>query len=218
MARLPHVIMNAGMTLDGKISSRTHDSKISCPEDLERVHKLRRGVDGIMVGVNTVLVDDPRLTVHKIKSEGTNPLRIVVDSTARVPLDARVLNGDAKTLIAVSNRADSKKLDSIRSTGARVVICGSEKVGLRCLMEKLSDIGLRSVLLEGGGTLNWGMLKEGLVDEVRVAITPRIVGGRDAVSLVGGEGFSLIDDGVKLNLKKHYQLGKDFILEYEVLK
>lgn len=218
MARLPHVIMNAGMTLDGKISSKTHDSRISCPEDLERVHRIRDGVDGIMVGINTVLVDDPRLTVHKIEGGGTNPVRLVVDSRARIPLDARVLNGDAKTIICVSKRASAKKVVKIESKGARVIVCGDKRVDLRCLLGMLYDMGIRRILLEGGGTLNWGMLKEGLVDEVSVAVTPRLVGGKDAVSLVDGAGFDLIEEGVKLSLKRHYKLGSDLILEYDVDK
>jgi len=218
MAKLPHVIMNAGMTLDGKISSKTHDSRISCPEDLERVHHIRDGVDGIMVGVNTVLIDDPRLTVHKIEHEGANPVRLVIDSRARVPFDARVFNGDAKTIICVSKSASAEKVAKIESKGARVIVCGDKSVDLSCLLEMLYDLDIRRLLLEGGGTLNWGMLKEGLVDEVSVAVTPRLVGGKDAVSLVDGAGFDLIEEGVKLSLKRHYTLGSDLILEYDVIK
>ncbi|MFQ5887481.1 MAG: 2,5-diamino-6-(ribosylamino)-4(3H)-pyrimidinone 5'-phosphate reductase [Candidatus Hydrothermarchaeales archaeon] len=218
MAELPHVILNAGMTLDGKISSKKHDSKISCPEDLERVHRIRGGVDGIMVGINTVLIDDPRLTVHKIKNEGQNPIRIIVDSRARVPLDARVLNDDAETIICVSKRASSEKLEKIESKGAKVIVCGVERVDLKCLMGMLYNMEIKRILLEGGGTLNWGMLEEGLVDEVRVAVCPRIVGGKDAITLVEGQGFNLIEEGVELKLKKHYPLGDDLILEYDVVK
>ncbi|MFQ5974998.1 MAG: 2,5-diamino-6-(ribosylamino)-4(3H)-pyrimidinone 5'-phosphate reductase [Candidatus Hydrothermarchaeales archaeon] len=217
MTDLPHVILNAGMTLDGKISSKNHDSKISSPEDLERVHKIRRSVDGIMVGINTVMIDDPRLTVHKIKNEGQNPVRIIVDSGARVPLDARVLNDDAKTIISVSKRASNLKLKEIKKR-AKVVTCGTDMVDLRCLMERLYQMGIKSVLLEGGGTLNWGMLKEGLVDEVSVAICPRMVGGKDAITLVEGQGFDLIEEGIELKLKRYYPLGKDIILEYDVVK
>lgn len=213
----PYVILNAGMTLDGKISSKAHDSRISCPEDLKRVHEIRKGVDGIMVGINTVLIDDPRLTVHKVENKGKNPTRIIVDSRARIPLSARVFKEDGETIIAMSRNVDQKKVEEIKSK-AEVIICGDEKVDLKRLMGKLYRRGLKSILLEGGGTLNWGMLEEGLVDEVRVAITPRIVGGKDATTLVEGEGFSLIEEGPKLQLKRHYLLGDDLILEYDVIR
>ena len=215
----PYVILNAGMTLDGKIATRTRDTKISGREDLERVHRIRERVDGIMVGIGTVLDDDPRLTVHKIQSEKKrNPVRIVVDSRARTPIDARVLSKEARTIIAVSRKAPRGRVMALQEKGAEVIVCGEGRVNLRCLMEELYTRGIKSLLLEGGGTLNFGMLSEGLVDEVSVAIAPVLVGGREAVTLVDGEGFATIAEGVHLKLKKYYPLGKDFILEYEVLR
>ena len=212
----PWVVLNAGITLDGKIASRSRDSRISCPEDLKRVHRLRSEADGIMVGINTALIDDPKLTAHKIEG-GRNPVRIVVDSRGRIPLTAQVFKGDAETIIAVSKKAPADKVREIEEK-AEVIVCGEDRVDLRCLMKELYARGIWKLLLEGGGTLNWGMLKEGLVDEVRVAIAPRIVGGRDAVTLVEGEGYDLISEGVRLRLKKSYPLGEDFILEYEVVR
>ena len=213
----PYVILNAGMTLDGKIATRARDTKISCYEDLIRVHILRSKVDAVMVGINTVLNDDPRLTVHKIKSK-RQPVRIVIDSKARTPLNSRVLNNESKTIIAVSEIADKGRIEALRRKGAEVIICGKEKVDLVKLMEILYEKGIRKILLEGGGTLNWSMLKNGLVDEVIVAIAPVIVGGKSAVTLVDGEGFDYVDQGVKLRLKRYYLLGEDIILEYEVIR
>jgi 2,5-diamino-6-(ribosylamino)-4(3H)-pyrimidinone 5'-phosphate reductase len=143
---------------------------------------------------------------------------VVVDSRARTPLNARVLNREAPTVIAVSHAAPEERVKALREKGAEVVVCGESRVDLRCLMQELYKRGIRSVLLEGGGTLNFGMLREGLVDEVSVAIAPVLVGGKEAVSLVDGEGFATIAEGVHLKLKKYYPLGKDFILEYEVLR
>ncbi len=214
----PHVVLNAGMTLDGKIASKTRNAEISCEKDLERVHQIRKGVDAIMVGIGTILDDDPRLTVHKIPGKkDDNPLRVVVDSKGRTPLDARVLNDDARTLIAVSKSAPVDNVNKIKGK-ADVFVCGKSKVDLVCLMEELYRRGVKTLLLEGGATLNWGMFEEGLVDEVSVAVSPVIVGGKDALSLVEGAGFEMIKEGVKLKLKKHYQLGSDLILEYEVKK
>lgn len=212
----PYVILNAAMTLDGKIASKAGNAEISCEEDLKRVHEIRSSVDGIMVGINTVLADDPRLTVHKISSK-SSPARIVVDSRARTPLDARILNSDAKTIIAVSKKAKKEKINKIKKV-ASVIVCGDEKVDLKRLVEQLYKRDIKTLLLEGGGNLNWSMLKQKLVDEVRVAISPRIVGGRDATTLVEGDGFRLIKEGIKLELVKSYALGEDFVLEYRVLR
>ena len=108
----PYVILNAAMTLDGKIATKTGSSEISGKEDLERVHEIRKEVDGIMVGIGTVLADDPRLTVHKINAKKEdNPIRVVVDNKARTPLDFRILNDDAETIIAVSNICDENNPD-----------------------------------------------------------------------------------------------------------
>jgi 2,5-diamino-6-(ribosylamino)-4(3H)-pyrimidinone 5'-phosphate reductase len=213
----PHVIMNAGMTLDGKISTKSGDSAISSKEDLERVHMIRKDVDAIMVGINTVLEDDPRLSIHKIKTDKKNPLRIIVDSKGRTPTNARVFNEEGKTVVAVSLSADDEQVRKL-SEKAELIVCGNDMVNMLCLMKKLYKMGVKRILLEGGGTLNWGMLSEGLVDEIRVAIAPRIAGGKNAVSLVSGDGFEKIAEGTKLKLVRHYPLGEDFITEYKVIK
>ncbi len=213
----PYVIMNAGITLDGKIATVARDVKISGEEDLKRVHEIRKRVDAIMVGIGTVLDDDPRLTVHKIKSD-RNPLRVVADSRLRVPMEARILNQDARTVIFTSELAPEDKAEKIRSLGHEVIVAGKERVDLKKAMKILYEKGVKSLLLEGGGNLNFSMLRDNLVDEVSVAIAPVLVGGTNAVSLVEGEGFEKIEEGVKLKLKRFYPLGKDFILEYEVVK
>lgn len=217
----PHVILNSAMTLDGKIATRTGSSEISGPEDLERVHELRKELDSIMVGINTVLEDDPRLTVHKIASrKSDNPLRVVTDSKARTPLHSRVLNGDARTLIAVSQKAPEEKVKALSEArdNIDVVLTGETTVDLNILMDELAQRGVRSLLLEGGSTLNFSMLQAGLVDEVRVCVAPMIAGGVEAKTLAGGMGVDYMKDAFKLELKKSYKLGKDFILEYKVLK
>lgn len=213
----PYVILNAAMTLDGKIATRNGSSEISGPEDLKRVHQIRKENEAIMVGINTVLVDDPRLTVHKISSKKSdNPIRVVVDSQARTPIDSRILNNDAHTIIAVSKKALSKKVEKLKEK-VEVIICGEDRVDLVELMEKLKIKGINSLMLEGGATLNFSMLENGLVDEVRVCIAPMIAGGSSAKTLVDGVGFDYMRDAVKLELNKSYPLDKDFILEYFVL-
>ncbi len=212
--RRPYVILNAAMTVDGKISSIIQDSKISCEEDLDRVHRIRSEVDGIMVGIGTVLSDDPQLTVRRI--DGRNPTRIIVDSRGRIPLDAKVLDGSAPTVVAVSEKINPKNKKKLKSSGAETILVGREKVDLKALLETLKERGMKSILLEGGSTLNWSMLKDGLVDEIRIAIHPCIVGGRDAKTLVGGSGAEKIEEGLKLNLKNIEKVGGDLLLVYDL--
>jgi len=213
----PKVILNAAMTLDGKIATRTGSSEISDKEDLLMVHRLRKEMDAIMVGINTVIADDPRLTVHKITAEPEkNPIRVVVDSQGRTPIKARILNEDALTIVVVSDNASPEKIKRLRQR-AEVMFCGNKKVDLQCLMEKLGDIGIKTLMLEGGSTLNYSMFREGLVNEIRVCIAPMIAGGVQAKSLVGGEGVDYMKDAFRLKFKKSYTLGEDFIVEYKVL-
>ncbi|MEN4007095.1 MAG: 2,5-diamino-6-(ribosylamino)-4(3H)-pyrimidinone 5'-phosphate reductase [Methanobacteriaceae archaeon] len=213
----PYVILNAAMTLDGKIATKTGSSKISGKEDLVRVHKLRKKIDAIMVGINTLLADDPRLTVHKIDAKPKdNPVRIVVDSYAKTPLNFRILNGDAPTIIATTENADPEKVEELGKK-ATVLKYGKDRVDLKLLMEELSRIGINTLMLEGGSTLNYSMLENGLVDEVRVCVAPMIVGGVQSKTLVGGEGINQMIDAIKLKLIKSYSLGPDLILEYKLL-
>jgi 2,5-diamino-6-(ribosylamino)-4(3H)-pyrimidinone 5'-phosphate reductase len=213
----PYVILNAAMTLDGKIATRTGSSEISGKEDLIRVHKLRKEMDAIMVGINTLLADDPRLTVHKIEAKPEdNPVRIVIDSKARTPLNFRVLNEDAPTIIATTENADPEKIMNLEKK-AVVLKCGKDRVDLESLMHELSRMGIKTLMLEGGSTLNYSMLKNGLVDEVRVCVAPIIAGGVQAKTLVDGEGIDQMRDAIRLKLKKSYSLGEDLILEYEVI-
>lgn len=215
----PHVILNSAMTLDGKIATSTGSSEISGSEDLLRVHNLRKELDAIMVGINTVIADDPRLTIHRIPAnESDNPLRIVIDSNARTPLNARILNDEAPTLIAVTHKADHAKIQALKDHDAEIVLSGNEKVDLAFLMDELSHRGIKTLMLEGGSTLNYAMFKDGLINEVRVCIAPMIVGGVNAKTLVDGKGIDNMHDAIKLNLEKSYKLGRDLVLEYTVVK
>ena len=214
----PYVILSAAMTLDGKIATKTGSSEISGEKDLERVHKLRSDMDAIMVGIGTVLVDDPRLTVHKVPAKKEdNPIRVIVDSKAKTPLNSRILNADAKTIIAVGNNADPFKINNL-SDKVDVLVTNGEKdeVNLMELMDYLKNIGVNSLMLEGGATLNFSMFNEGLIDEIRVCVAPMIAGGKFAKTLVDGEGFDKMKDAVKLSFKESYILEWDLVLTYLV--
>ena len=224
----PYIILNAAMILDGKIATKTGNTEISGQEDLIRVHNIRKNVDAIMVGIGTILSDNPRLTSYRVSSnKEDNPIRIVADNKARTPLNYKVLNDEAKTIIAVSNLCNEKNkncdMDAVNrakeiSKKVEVFYSSKDYIDLKELMNYLYDKGIKSLLLEGGSELNFSMIKENLIDEIKVCIAPMIVGGKDAKNIFGGEGFDLMKDSVKLKLEKYYSLGKDFIMEYKVLK
>lgn len=220
----PYVILNAAMTLDGKIATATGSSNISGEEDLKRVHEIRKDCDAIMVGIGTVLADDPRLTVHKIDANpDDNPVRVVVDSKCRTPKDARITNSDAKTIIAVANEykddlLESDKYETFKNRGVKFFFSGSEHVDLIALMSYLHEEGIEKLMLEGGATLNFSMIKAGLIDEISICIAPMVVGGANAKTFFDGEGFDTMDEAVDLELVDSFNLGKDLILTYKILK
>lgn len=206
------------MSLDGKIATLRGNSKLSSSEDLRRVHRLRASVDAIMVGLGTLLGDDPKLTVKLARV--ANPMRVIVDSKARTPLNAYVVKtaSQTPTIIGVTSRASTRKVRALQKAGVTVVTCGSaSRVSLPLLLRRLWDRGVRRMLLEGGGTLNWSMLSEGLVDEVSVAISPRILGGAGSVTLADGVGVERVEDALRLRLVSTKAYGSDIVLRYWVL-
>lgn len=218
----PYVILSAAMTLDGKIATKTGSSDISCEKDLIRVHELRKEVDGIMVGINTVIADNPKLTAHKVDAElEDNPVRVIVDSRARTPIAAKVTNNDAETIIAVANDYKHDFITSDRYAAlkqrADIFFSGSKKVDLPSLLDYLYEKGIKTLMLEGGSTLNFAMIKEGLIDEIRVAVAPMVVGGSEAKTLFGGSGFDTMDEAVPLELVESEMVGDDLVLKYKVL-
>jgi len=214
----PYVILNAAMSLDGKIATYTGDSRMSSPADLRRVHRLRASVDGIMVGMRTLLRDDPKLTVKFAR--GRKPHRIIVDSNAQTPLTSYVVRTarEIPTIVAVTSRAPKTRIEILERRGVKVFVCGKGSlVSLKILLQTLRKLGIRKILLEGGGALNWSMVSNGLVDEISVAITPRILGGEEAVTLVEGKGSPRVKDGFKLKLLNTAKYGPDLIVRYKVL-
>ncbi len=214
----PYVILNAAMSLDGKIATFTGDSRMSSAADIRRVHRLRASVDAIMVGLRTLLVDDPKLTVKFV--EGHKPYRIIVDSNAQTSLASYVVRTarDIPTIIAVTSRAKRRRIEALKERGVTVLVCGEgPQVSLTFLLRRLRMLGIRRMLLEGGGTLNWSMLSHHLVDKISVAITPRILGGTGAISLVGGRGAARVKDGVRLKPLNSARYGSDLVVRYKVL-
>ena len=201
------VIINSAMTIDGKISSYNGNSCISSKKDLVRVHKLRSKVDAIVVGINTVLIDNPMLTIRFIRNSRISPTRIIIDSYGRIPLDSKILKSatNIKTIIVVTKQASRDTIEQIKKLGAYVIIIGSKLVNLKRLFKMLYDMGYRTILIEGGGELNWSCLHDGIVNELIITIAPKVVGGRNAITLVEGRGYSTISQGIKLKLTKIIQ-------------
>ncbi|MFX1450371.1 MAG: 2,5-diamino-6-(ribosylamino)-4(3H)-pyrimidinone 5'-phosphate reductase [Promethearchaeota archaeon] len=215
----PYVILNAAMSLDGKISTCTGGAEYSDELDWKRVHKLRADVDGILIGIGTILKDDPKL---RVKYFNGNPSRIIVDSKLSIPLEAKVINFEREkypTIIATTEQAPKEKIEALKKLNVEVLICGpGPHVDLKDLMHKLREKGFGTLMLEGGGTLNFSMFEENLIDEVRICMAPVIVGGKNAVSLVDGKGFANLNEAVSLKLIKMEQLGKNIILFLKVSK
>ena len=210
----PKVILSAAMTLDGKIATNTGDSKLSSKQDKVRIHKLRSKVDAILVGSNTGKRDNPFLTVRHTK--GKNPLRIILDSKANIDKKSQIIKTCKKipTIIAVSKKASKKNIDKLKKYPLEIIITGNKLVNIKNLLRILSKKKIKTLLVEGGGTVNWEFIKQGLVDEIIITITPYLIGGKNAITLVDGEGFSLIQKATKLKLKKSCRLGNEIILHY----
>jgi len=217
----PHVLMMSEITADGKLTLKKGSSskilmKYMDPATEILLHETRARYDAIMVGSNTIKIDNSFLTVRHV--EGKSPVRVIPSSMADIPLDANVLSPDAPTIIAVSERAPPDRVAAIRTRGACVVCAGKEQVHLPELMRILRhDFAVRRLMIEGGPTLNWHMLHHRLVDEIRLIHLPFIVGGSDTPSLVGGMHIDSEEDMIRLVLKNHYLCGTNLVTEYDVL-
>lgn len=216
----PYVILNCAMSIDGKIASVIGDCEFSDDYDWRRVHLLRASVDSILVGMNTILADDSKLTIKFFEPEKF-PIRLTVDSKLKISPDARIITVEPekyKTIIGTTSQADKQKMKALSNLGVEVLICGDgPKVDLVKFLYKLKAKNIHSLMLEGGGTLNFEMLKARLVDEIRISVSPVILGGEKAVSFVNGQGFQKIRDAVKLELISHKKLGKNLLIKYKVV-
>ncbi len=206
------------MSVDGKIAPAdrvgTKFFRFMTRRHLRMLHTIRSKVDAIVVGVDTVIADNPSLTVRAVK--GKNPLRVVLDSNARTPLESKILGREASTIIAVTKHAPQGRVELLRRKVEVLRLGGSKRVDLKELLGELKKRGIRSVLVEGGGEARWGFFKEGLVDELFVWVVPYIWGGRDAPTLVDGEGFLQDADAIPLKLKSTKVVDKTLILSYRV--
>ncbi len=215
----PKVIINAAMSADGKIALPTRKQlRISSDEDMKRVFQLRHECDGILVGIGAVLADDPKLTVkEKYVSNPRQPIRIVLDSQCKTPMDSLVVNDWAKTILVID-----EKIKCSKSFGDNVELlrCPLKEDGLLDLSFVLTALyhkGIKTLLVEGGGTVIWQFLKQRFVDELWVYVGPMIIGGKKTPTLADGNGISTVDDLVKLKIKQVQKLGEGILIQYQPL-
>ncbi|MDD1718131.1 MAG: 2,5-diamino-6-(ribosylamino)-4(3H)-pyrimidinone 5'-phosphate reductase [Methanoregulaceae archaeon] len=223
----PRVIVNVAMSADGKLSTiHRRQVRISGKEDFLRVDRLKAGSDAVLVGIGTVLADDPSLTVKDpllreqrvATGQDPNPVRIVVDSAGKIPMDADILHkGEGKRVIAVSSQASEECIRALEPY-AIVIRAGDQQVDIKKLLEDLGVIGIRQVMVEGGGNIIWSFFAAGLVDELYSYIGNMIIGGQNAPTLAEGTGFTEENSFVRLSLHEMERLDQGVLLHWDVVR
>tara|TARA_B110000438_G_C15653904_1_gene580800 strand:- start:93 stop:746 length:654 start_codon:yes stop_codon:yes gene_type:complete len=212
----PKIILSAAVTLDGKIGQKNKKIVLSSKSDKMRVHKLRSKFDAILVGKNTIEQDDPLLTVRYVK--GKNPTRIILDSHGTIKNSSQIIKTckNVSTIIVISELASKLNLNRLKKLPLIVIVCGKEQVNITKLVKILYKKGIKNILLEGGGTLNYSFLKKNLIDEMIITLTPYVLGSKNTVNLF--EGISFISSKVKLpiKLKNVQKNANEVILNYKI--
>lgn len=215
----PYVIINCAMSADGKIAlPNKQQLRISSREDIQRMYKLRNTCDAVLVGINTILTDDPKLTVKdEYIDEINQPIRVVLDTNCRTPLDALVVNEKSKTYIFTKKDIVTKKFGK----NVEIIVCDIDEEGLidiSNMLQILARKGVKSLMVEGGGTIIWNFLKKGFVDDIYVYIGPIIIGGSKTPTLADGKGIRDEDEKIKLTLVDIVKLGDGILTHYKLIK
>ena len=210
----PYIILSAAISIDGKIATNIGHSDLSSNEDFVRLHKLRTKVDGILIGKNTVMKDNPLLTVRYTK--GKNPVRIILDSKGEISSKSKILKTSKKvpTIIATSKQITKFNLQKLRKFPVEVIVTGEKSVNIKSLLKKLAEKNIKIILVEGGGTVNWEFVKQNIFDELIITISPFLIGGKNAISFVQGDGFDKISKSPNLQLKSIKRLKNYLVLNY----
>jgi len=211
----PFIILKVAATLDGKLATRNGESQWITGETSRRfVHRLRDQVDGVVVGIGTVLKDDPMLTA-RIRG-GRDPYRIVFDSRLRIPENAKVVDlSPSKTIVATTEMASQDKIARLRKKGVRILISDSKsgKVDLKVSLLKLGEMGMMNLLVEGGSEISGSFLDQGLIDKIFFFLSPRLIGDPLAPGMFSGGGFASLKGAISIKDLKVRRIGEDILLE-----
>ena len=212
----PFIVLKGGISLDGKIATKTGESMwITGEKSRNHAHGLRDKYSGILVGIETVIKDNPRLTCRI--ENGKNPVRIVLDSNLRIPINSKILKkqDSGKTIIATLKNSNSEKKQKLSEMGIKVIEIEEERgrINLKKLFKRLKDMDIDSILIEGGGTVNYSLLESDLIDKLYLYIAPKIIGGKDSKNFVAGEGVDELDKSFNFNIENIQSLGEDILLE-----
>ncbi|WP_349407628.1 bifunctional diaminohydroxyphosphoribosylaminopyrimidine deaminase/5-amino-6-(5-phosphoribosylamino)uracil reductase RibD [Pseudalkalibacillus sp. SCS-8] len=207
---LPFVTLKAASSLDGKTAANSGDSKWITGEDARLdVHQYRHEHDAILVGVNTIIQDDPQLTT-RLPSGGRNPIRIILDTNLRIPEDAKVLHdGAAETIIIAGSSAPTERIESLRRDHVRIIQLDCPSIEIYPLLERLVEEGVTSIFVEGGSSVHASFMKERCFQEMITYIAPKLIGGKKSPSVIGGEGIETMAEAVQLEIVSVNQLGDD---------
>jgi diaminohydroxyphosphoribosylaminopyrimidine deaminase / 5-amino-6-(5-phosphoribosylamino)uracil reductase len=213
----PFCTLKTAMTLDGKIATVENASRwISCEDSRKQVHELRQEYSAVMVGINTVLYDDPLLNTRRARTKSKDPLKVIVDSSGKISPELKVLKMNPQlVIIATTDKMEMNKKRDLERLGAQVIVCPQKegKVDLGTLMFSLGKMGIDSVLLEGGSTIAFTALMSGIVDKVVSFIAPKIIGGAGAPSPVGGIGLPKMEDAIAVKNWNYRKMGTDIMIE-----
>ena len=206
----PYTILNCASSADGKIAlPNKRKIELSNTEDFKRVHDLRSKCDAIIVGINTVIEDNPNLTVNGKYSSGSNPIRVILDTNYRTPKNSNILNGESETIIVIGDKTADRKLPNVK-----ILRCGNKEVNLEKLLNHLKKLNVKNILVEGGETVLWSFLEKKLFNELNIFVSSVIIGGKNTPSIAGGKGFLDKRNILNLELKKFKQMGNGILLTY----
>lgn len=215
----PFITIKAGISLDGKIAAKSGDSKwITSPDSRQDVHHLRHEHDGILVGINTILQDNPLLTTRRPRG-GKNPIRIILDTDLKIPMSANVVQDrSARTIIFTGNQIDLKKKAELEKLGVTIISQRKIVLSLEDILTSLGAQRIISVLVEGGSEMHASFIEENAYQQIITYVAPKIIGGRDAFSFIGGVGSELVELGKQLRFTEVTQLGPDIKITAKPLK
>jgi diaminohydroxyphosphoribosylaminopyrimidine deaminase/5-amino-6-(5-phosphoribosylamino)uracil reductase len=214
--KTPFVIAKAAISLDGKIATKKFSSRwISSPQTRKYFQLLRGEYDALMVGINTLIKDDPLLTVRHPNWKGRHIVRVILDSNLRFPLGAKILStlSQGRIIIFSLKKASQRKAEALRKKGVEVIFLSSPTLDLKKVLSWLGKNEMSSVLVEGGSRVLTSMLEENLVDKIFVSISPKLIGGKQAPSLLQGEGADFIKNSIRLKRINSFQIDEDIIVE-----